>query len=135
MIFEQRIWSPYVQEGYENGAAFYGTEGVLVIGHSVGWTLYGPGNRKIAERTGPADLAAHHQNFLDCIRGTSRAPNADITAGHRSAALVHLANIGARVGRVLRFDSKSETVVGDVEAAGLVARHYRAGHWAVPERG
>ena len=69
LIFEQRIWSPYVQEGYENGAAFYGTEGMLVIGHSVGWTLYGPRNKKIAERTGPADLAAHHQNFLDCVRG------------------------------------------------------------------
>jgi len=60
LIFEQRIWSPYVQEGYENGAAFYGTKGMLVIGHSVGWTLYGPKNKKIAERIGPADLAAHH---------------------------------------------------------------------------
>ena len=78
LIFEQRIWSPYVQEGYENGAAFYGTEGMLVIGHSVGWTLYGPRNKKIAERTGPADLAAHHQNFLDCVRGESKAPNADV---------------------------------------------------------
>ena len=58
-----------MQEGYENGAAFYGTEGVLVIGHSVGWKLYGPRNKQIAERTGPADLAAHHQNFLDCVRG------------------------------------------------------------------
>ena len=27
LIFEQRIWSPYVQEGYESGAAFYGTDG------------------------------------------------------------------------------------------------------------
>lgn len=132
LIFEQRIWSPYVQEGYENGAAFYGTEGVLVIGHSVGWTLYGPRNRKIAERTGPADLAAHHQNFLDCIRGTSKAPNADVTAGHRSAALVHLANIGARVGRVLHFDPQAETIVGDDEAAALVVRRYREGHWATP---
>ena len=135
LIFEQRIWSPYVQEGYENGAAFYGTEGVLVIGHSVGWTLYGPRNKKIAERTGPADLAAHHQNFLDCVRGTSKAPNADVTAGHRSAALVHLANIGARVGRVLHFDPQAETIVGDDEAAALVARRYRDGHWAVPARG
>ena len=98
LIFEQRIWSPYVQEGYENGAAFYGTEGVLIIGHSVGWTLYGPRNKKIAERTGPADLAAHHQNFLDGVRGESKALNADVNAGHRSAALVHLANIAARVG-------------------------------------
>jgi predicted dehydrogenase len=135
LIFEQRIWSPYVQEGYENGAAFYGTEGMLVIGHSVGWTLYGPRNRKIAERTGEADLAAHHQNFLDCVRGESKAPNADVNAGHRSAALVHLANIAARVGRVLRFDPRAETIVGDDEAAALVGRRYREGHWAVPRTG
>jgi predicted dehydrogenase len=133
LIFEQRIWSPYVQEGYENGAAFYGTEGVLIIGHSVGWTLYGPKNKKIAERTGPADLAAHHQNFLDCVRGASKAPNADVTVGHRSAALVHLANIGARVGRVLHFDPRAETIVGDDEAAALVSRRYREGHWAIPK--
>jgi predicted dehydrogenase len=133
LVFEQRIWSPYVQDGYENGAAFYGTEGMLIIGHANGWTLYGPRNKKIAERTGPADLAAHHQNFLDCIRGTAKAPNADVLSGHRAAALVHLANIAARVGRVLHFDPQNETIVGDTEAAALVARRYREGHWAVPK--
>jgi predicted dehydrogenase len=133
LVFEQRIWSPYVQEGYENGAAFYGTEGVLVIGHSVGWTLYGPGNKKIAGRTGPADLAAHHQNFLDCVRGKAKSPNADVHAGHRAATLVHLANIGARVGRVLHFDPVSEMIAGDDPAAALVARRYREGHWAAPK--
>ena len=132
LIFEQRDWSPYVQEGYENGAAFYGTEGVLIIGHSVGWTLYGPRNKKIAERTGPADLVAHHQNFLDCIRGYSNALNADITVGHRSATLVHLANIAARVNRVLNFDPKSETIHNDPEAAALISRHYRD-HWSKPQ--
>lgn len=134
LIFEQRIWSPYVQEGYENGAAFYGTKGVLIIGHSVGWTLYGPRNKKIAERTGPADLAAHHTNFLDCVRGTSKTTNADVLAGHRSAALVHLANIAARTGRVLHFDPRSETIAGDQEAGALVGRQYREGHWAVPRQ-
>jgi predicted dehydrogenase len=131
LIFEQRIWSPYVQEGYENGAAFYGTEGMLVIGHSIGWTLYGPNNKKIAERTGPADVAAHHQNFLDCIRETT-VPNANITVGHRSATLVHLANIGARVGRILHFDPQAETIADDSEAVGLLSRQYRDGHWAAP---
>lgn len=134
LIFEQRIWSPYVQEGYENGAAFYGTKGLMVIGHSVGWTLYGARNKKIAERTGSADLAAHHQNFLDCIRGTAKGTNADAAAGHRAATLVHLANIGARVGRVLHFDPKSETIAGDTEAAALVGRRYREGHWAAPRQ-
>jgi predicted dehydrogenase len=132
LIFEQRIWSPYVQEGYENGAAFYGTEGVLIIGHSVGWTLYGPRNKKIAGRTGSADLAAHQQNFLDCIRGSQDRLNADVTAGHRAATLVHLANIGARTGRVLQFEGQSEQITGDPEAASLLRRCYREGHWAMP---
>jgi hypothetical protein len=132
LIFEQRIWSPYVQEGYENGAAFYGTEGMLIIGHSVGWTLYGPRNKKIAERSSSADLAAHHQNFLDCVRGDQNQPNADVMAGHRAATLVHLANVGARVGRALHFDPRSEQITGDPEAATMVTRRYRQGHWAVP---
>jgi predicted dehydrogenase len=57
LIFEQRIWSPYVQEGYENGAAFYGTKGMLIIGHSVGWKLYGAKNKLIAEKSGRGTLA------------------------------------------------------------------------------
>src|SRR5262245_6694719 len=133
LIFEQRIWSPYVQEGYENGAAFYGTKGMLIIGHTVGWKLYGPRNKLIAERTGKADLVAHHTNFLDCVRGDQKKLNADVMAGHLSATLVHLANIATRVGRALRFDPKTEQVVEDTEAAALVRRKYREGHWATPK--
>ena len=132
LIFEQRIWSPYVQEGYENGAAFYGTKGMLIIGHSVGWKLYGPRNKPIAEKIGKADLSAHHTNFLECIRGEQKRLNADVTAGHLSATLVHLANIAARVGHVLHFDPKTEQIRDDPEAAALVHRKYRQGHWAVP---
>jgi predicted dehydrogenase len=133
LIFEQRIWSPYVQEGYENGAAFYGTGGLLIVGHSVGWKLYGPRNKLVAERTGSADLAAHHQNFLDCIRGRQKQLNADVAAGHLSAGLVHLANIAARVGRVLQFDPQAEQILNDSEAAAMLRRKYREGHWAAPK--
>lgn len=134
LIFEQRIWSPYVQEGYENGAAFYGTDGILVIGHNVGWKLYGPRNTLIAERTGPADLAAHHTSFLDAVREHrhDQKLSADVFAGHRAATAVHLANIAARVGRVLEFDAQQERVTNDPEADGLLRRSYRADHWAVP---
>jgi predicted dehydrogenase len=131
LVFEQRIWSPYVQEGYENGAAFYGTDGLLIIGHSVGWKLYGPRNKLIAERSGSADLAAHHQNFLDCICGRQTQLNAGVEAGHRAAALVHLANIAVRVGRRLSFDPLKEQIVGDAEADRLLRRAYRE-HWATP---
>jgi predicted dehydrogenase len=133
LIFEQRIWSPYVQEGYENGAAFYGSSGMLVIGHSVGWRLYGERNKLIAERLGGTDLPAHHQNFFDCIRGGQKELAADVDAGRLSATLVHLANISARVGRVLEFDPDLETIVGDAQAAAMVRRNYRQGHWAVPK--
>lgn len=133
LIFEQRIWSPYVQEGYENGAAFYGTEGMLIVGHAEGWRLYGPRNKPIAERKGPADLKAHHDNFLDCVRGDQKNLNAPITAGHLAASVVHLANIAARVGRTLDFDPEKEAILHDPEANRLVRREYRAGHWAAPK--
>ncbi len=132
LIFEQRIWSPYVQDGYENGAAFYGTKGVLIMGHTVGWRLYGERNKLIAQRSGSADLAAHHQNFFDCIRGNKKQLNADITAGYLSATLVHLANIAARVGSVLHFDPQTEQITNHKQADGMVRRKYREGHWAVP---
>ena len=135
LIFEQRDWSPYTQEGYENGAAFYGTNGVLLMGHTVGWRLYGPRNKLIAKRTGRADLQAHHQNFFDCIRGDSAKLNADVHAGHRAATLVHLANISARLGRSLDFDPQTEQIINDEEAAPMVRRTYREGHWSVPQDG
>lgn len=132
LIFEQRDWSPYTQEGYENGAAFYGTSGALIMGHTVGWRLYGPRNKLLAERTGRADLEAHHQNFFDCIRETGATLNADIHVGHRAATLVHLANISARLGRTLEFDPQTEQIVNDDEAAPMVRRTYRTDHWSVP---
>ncbi len=133
LIFEQRDWSPYTQDGYENGAVFYGTDGMLIIGHTVGWRLYGPRNKLIAERTGHTNLQAHHQNFFDCIRGDSTELNADIHAGHRAATLVHLANISAGLDRTLSFDPAREQIIDDEEAAPMVRRAYREGHWSVPQ--
>lgn len=132
-VFEQRIWSPYTQEGYENGAAFYGTKGVLIMGHTVGWKLFGPRNKLIAEQTGSADLAAHHTNFLDCIRGTAKSTNAPPMAGHLAATIVHLANIAARVDGCVQFNPETEQITDNDTAAKLVRRQYREGHWAVPK--
>ncbi len=131
-IFEQRIWTPYNQDGYDNGAAFYGTGGVMIVGHAVGWRLYGPRNKLIAERSDPVSLPAHHTNFFDCIRGTQKQLNANVHMGHRAATLVHLANIGARVGGVLEFDPQSEKITSSVDAAILARREYREKHWATP---
>lgn len=132
-IFEQRIWSPYVQEGYENGAAFYGTKGVLIMGHTVGWKLYGPRNKLIGEGAGSADLVAHHSNFLDCVRGTVKQTNAHPMVGHLAATVVHLSNIAARVDGSLHFNPETEQITNHEAAAKLVRRQYREGHWSVPK--
>ncbi len=133
LIFEQRIWSPYPQEGYDNGAAFYGTEGVLILGHTKGWRLYGPKMNLIAERTGALSLPPHHTNFFDCIRGDQQHLSADIHVGHRAATVVHLANIAARVGSILQFDPQLERITNNAEGDALVQRSYRDNHWAVPK--
>jgi predicted dehydrogenase len=132
LIFEQRIWSPYVQEGHENGNAFYGTKGMLILGKGSGWQLFGPRNEPREKMSGKTDSPAHHRNFLDCIK-TGARPNADVEIGHLSAALAHLGNIATRIGRVLQFDPKTERIAGDDEANRLVRREYRQGHWAVPK--
>jgi predicted dehydrogenase len=130
LIFEQRIWSPYVQEGYENGNAFYGTNGMMIFGKGGGWRLYGPRNKELRSGTGSPDLLAHHRNFFACIRSGNR-PNADIEISHQSSTLCHLGNIATRVRRLLHFDPKTEEIQNDKEAGPLVRRQYRD-HWATP---
>ena len=130
LIFEQRIWAPYFEQGYENGDAFYGTDGIMLLGKHGGWKLFGPRNKLREQMSGSPDLRAHHDDFFRCIREGS-TPNADIEIGHLSSSLCHLGNIATRVGRVLEFDPKREQIVGDNEANALVTRKY-SDHWSRP---
>jgi predicted dehydrogenase len=132
LIYEQRIWSPYVQEGHENGCAWYGTEGMMIGGKARGWQIFGRKNKLIEEiKATGVDLAAHHANFLTRIR-TGGRPAADIELHHRSSTLCHLGNIAARTGRTLAFDPATERITGDEESARLLRREYRD-HWATPK--
>ena len=130
LVYEQRIWSPHVQEGHENGNAFYGTKGYMVLGKGSGWQIFGPRNERGEQMKGGIDNTAHHRDFLECIRSGGR-PRADVEIGHLSAAVAHLGNIATRLGRTLRFDPTREQFVEDAEANGLVGRTYRE-HWGKP---
>lgn len=133
LIYEHRIWSPYVQEGHENGNAFYGTKGMLILGKGSGWQMFGPKNKLIEEMKGRFDLPSHQQNFIDCVR-SGKLPNADIAEGHLSASLAHLANIAIRTGSIFHFDPQKEVVTDSPEAGKLIRRTYReGGHWAIPK--
>ena len=131
LIFEQRIWSPYTQEGFENGNAFYGTKGMMLLGKRGGYRVFGERNKIIEDQPGGSpDLGAHQRNFLAAIRGEAE-PAADATTAHLSSSLCHLGNIALRTGRVLQFDRAREQVINDEEANALVRRTY-AEHWSVP---
>jgi len=131
LVYEQRIWSPYSQEGEDNGDVFYGTKGMMHLGRG-GWQVYGNRNEPGPGGKGNVSLPPHHTNFLECIRAGGK-PAADIEINHPSSALCHLGNIASRLGRSFRFDPEKEQVVGDEEANRLVRRTYRDGHWAAPK--
>jgi hypothetical protein len=73
----------------------------------------------------------HRVNFLDCVR-SRKQPAADAEVAHLSCALVHLGEIGYRVGRVLHFDPVKEQIRNDPEANALLTKTYRA-PWGVPD--
>jgi len=67
----------------------------------------------------------HRRNWIDCIRSRKQAIcTAEI--GHRSATVCHLANIGYRLRRKLKWDPVREEFVGDAEANALRTRLARS---------
>jgi predicted dehydrogenase len=56
-----------------------------------------------------AVLAAHHRNFIDCIK-TRRPTVAPAEAAHRAASLGHLGQLAMRTGRVIGFDPQTEVI-------------------------
>ena len=106
---------------------------MLVIGHSVGWTLYGPRNKKIAERTGPADLAAHHQNFLDCIRGdVEGAQRRRRRPGTAPPPWSTWPTSGRGSGGSSTSTRRPRRSSATTRPRRWSRRRYREGHWAVP---
>jgi predicted dehydrogenase len=72
----------------------------------------------------------HYQNFLDCVK--SRALTiTPAEVAHRSASVGHLSVIAIELGRKIRWDPATETIIGDPEAERLLSRAYRK-PWVLP---
>jgi predicted dehydrogenase len=79
---------------------------------------------KPAQASGKNSTLDHARNFLDCVK--SRQPtNCPIEAGHRSSTATLLANIALEVGRPIRWDAATETIVDDDDANTCLTRAYR----------
>ncbi len=111
----------------------YGTEGMMYLGrHGAGWQVLGSGSEIIAQEFGYFPDEAHQQDFINCIR-SRKVPNSDIEQGHRSATLVHLANLSYRAGKKqLFFDPVSETLINSEEASRIFPGTHRE-NYEIPE--
>lgn len=77
--------------------------------------------KKIKEMPDPEPLVT----FAEAVKTRKRAGgNADVA--HRSATILHLANIAIRTGRKIRFDPIKDQIIGDEEANRLVNQPMRA---------
>lgn len=133
LIYEQRLWSTNYPHNVDSGVECYGTKGMMFLSRRGKIGVWNERNQRVDIKVQPGgqDDEAHIANFIESVRGNAK-PNSEIEIGHLSSSLCHLGNIAARLGRSLRFDPKTEQIVGDEEANRLVGREYRD-HWGRPQ--
>lgn len=127
LLYEDRMWTPYGEYGFDSGNAFYGTEGRMVFSRREHFQVYlGPKDKKGPGMTLPSRRAERHMaDFLNAVRNRTQ-PRASVKVAHLSCGLVHLGEIAHRVERVLNFDPDKEKFVNDREANALLTKAYRS---------
>jgi predicted dehydrogenase len=122
-----------VSNAEKMGVTFEGTKGKIYVDRGKLETE----PKELAEsKIGPNEIHLyksddHFRNFIDCVisRGPTAAP---VEVAHRSITICHLGNIAMRLGRdKLRWDPRTEQILGDEEAAKMLSRPYRS-PWVLP---
>jgi predicted dehydrogenase len=105
-----------------------GTKQMMYVGRmGGGWQVFDKDEKIVAQDKGIFPLKAHILNYIDCIR-TRKQPNGNIVEGHRSAVMIHLANLSYRAGnKQLLFSPEYEAIVNDNKAVALDQLTYRKG--------
>jgi len=146
LVFEVRGLNtggePGIQASGPNfiGVTFFGSNGFMAVDERSFQIFLGdkrePGeSMKHAEKE-IDDTAAHMANFLKAVKSRNAADlTGDVEVGATSAALFHLANISYRLGRELKFDSGTESFVGDSEANAMRSRPAYRKPYVAPEIG
>ena len=131
-VFENGV-TMIVSNKEKSGVTWEGTEGTVyaVRGHHTATP------RAILDsKIGPNEIHLyksddHFRNFIDCV--ISRDPTAaPVEVAHRSITIGHLGNIAMRLHRErLRWDPRTERIIGDEAAAAMLSRPYRH-PWVLP---
>lgn len=114
--------------GGPDDCTFEGTGGIIRVGRGslksepeeILTTSLGEGDRRVIPSKN------HLRNWLDCVKSREQ-PICTAETGHRSATVCHLANIGYKLRRKLRWDPVKERFTDDAEANALTTRKPREG--------
>jgi predicted dehydrogenase len=130
--FEVRPWYTNQEQGAGVGNIFYGTEGYLVVnGYDKYESFLGRDRKPGPTRKEGGD---HYLNFIEAVRTHDKTKvNAPVETAHLSSALAHLGNIAYRTQSTIRFDPKTEKIIGNEEANKLLTRNYRK-PYVVPDK-
>lgn len=109
------------------GAKFIGSDGWLrVTSKGIECEPVGIKDAQIPENGTHFPVSQnHYRNFLDSVK-SRQEPIEPVEVGHRTASLCHLGNIAMILKRKLKWDPAKEEIVGDDEAARMLARPLRA---------
>jgi len=135
VFWRHRIWGAqeYAPE-VANGIFFYGENGTLFVTDDRWLIVPKDKNKERIEYKAGTDMAlAHMAEFLEAVR-TRKPAGCSIEEGYRSTTTVKLAMIAYRTGARITWNEKSEQIVGNPAAAGLLKRPYRA-PWVHPYQG
>jgi predicted dehydrogenase len=135
VTWRQRIWGAeeYTPE-VSNGIFFFGEKETVFVTDEK-WVAIPRGKgkeRKVTEAK--ADMAMlQMKDFLDAVRARKQ-PGCTIADAFDSTTTVKLAMIAYDTGAKITWDAATQQIVGNVEAARLLKREYRA-PWQHPYRG
>jgi predicted dehydrogenase len=129
---------PFVQANFPVGTIFFGSKGYMIFpDYSSYYTFFGPKSEpgpSKSEEEHPMVNRTHFENWAEAIRNRDhRKLSADIEEGHKSMVPCLLARAAFQVGRHLKFDPKTEKVIGDVEADRLLNKPEYRSPYVVPK--
>jgi predicted dehydrogenase len=135
VFWTHRIWGAqeYTPE-IANGIFFYGENGTVFVTDDRWVIIPKDKNKQRLEQKADGDLGvAHMAEFLNAVR-TRTQPGCTIEDGYRSTVTVKLAMIAYDMGEKIIWDEKTEQIIGNATAAGLLKRPYRE-PWKHPYAG
>ncbi len=118
----------------DNGITFEGTKGRIFVnrGKIVGkpieenWDKDQFGEEQLVELYKGKPAEGHKNNFYRCVAEGGLTVS-DVFSHVQAMSVCHLSAIAARLGRSIKWDPKSEQIIGDDQAASFVARERREG--------